>query len=449
MQNVLWLKLHDSVSSLRHSHLLIILVAVTIDSLVIYGFVAAQIAHRQKQREPNPPTTNRAEVVDGNTTFAFDLYHQLAAEQDGNLIFSPYSISLNMVQLYAGAKGETAEQMADVLHFTLPVEQLHPAFNALDLALERTQDEPLQPTPTMPYVNPAVELTLTIANGLWTQTGFPIEEKYRAALEKNYGTDVNSIDFSGNPYGAQQEISRWVEQNTRGRITDMPAPGTITSQTRLALINAIYFKGEWTEAFDERKTYDGAFHLLDRRDVSVPMMVHNAAYMTCDTQDNYHAVRLPYGQFENAAMLILVPEVDTFNEFQNTLDLALYQDILSSLDNAKKVTLTMPRFVIESKIDLRKTLSAMGMFIPFSESADFTGITSNDGLSIGYAEHKATIAVDELGTEAVGVTASLEMLLGTLGCGDEVIVDRPFIFMIFDRETDAILFMGRVMNPAA
>jgi len=405
-------------------------------------------AYAQAQREPNPPTTNRAALVDGNNAFAFDLYHQLAAEQSGNLIFSPYSISLNMALLYAGAKGETAEQMADVLHFELPQEDFHKAFNALDLALERTQDEPLEPTPTYQFVNPAVDLTLTIANGLWTQTGLPLEENYLTTLEKNYSVNVNPVNFSSNPDAAQQEISQWVEQNTRGRIKDIPSPGSITPQTQLALINAIYFKGEWTDPFDEHKTYDGAFHLLDRSDVSVPMMVHSAAYMTCDTEENYRAVQLTYGQFENATMLFLIPDADTFNDFQNTLDTILYQDILSSLNNAKKATLTMPRFNFAGEIDLRKTLSSMGMDTPFSNDADFTGMTTSTGLNIGYAEHKATISVDEVGTEAIGATFALQALLGRAGCGDEVIADHPFIFIIFDRETNAILFMGRVMNPA-
>lgn len=393
---------------------------------------------------------NQSLLVEGNTAFAFDLYHQLASEQDGNLIFSPYSISLNMALLYAGAKGETAEQMAKVLHFNLPQEQFHAAFKDLDLSLKRTQDEPLVPTPTIEYVNPAVDLTLTIANGLWAQRGLPFNDDYQRTIRNNYGVDVNPVDFAGDPEGAQQTISHWVEENTRGRIKNMPAQGSITSQTRLALINAIYFKGEWSIPFNTRKTHDARFNLTGGDKITVPMMVHDFGEVSCLSGDNYQAVELTYGDSGSTSMMILTPDIGIFHEFENKLGQGLITQIQENISRTNSVDFQMPRFHFESKFNLQNILETMGMILPFSKNADFTGMSPSSGLSIGYAEHKATITVDEQGTEASGVTVvAIPEMGGGNACDNEIIADRPFIFIIYDHATSTILFMGRVMNPAA
>ncbi|MBI1278803.1 MAG: serpin family protein [Anaerolineaceae bacterium] len=420
---------------------------------LLLGSVVCLIAFdspAQSGTTPPTPTATQATLVEGNTAFAFDLYHQLALEQDGNLIFSPYSISLNMALLYAGAKGETAAQMAKVLHFDLSQEKFHSAFKDLDLSLKRTQDEPLVPTPTIEYINPAVDLTLTIANGLWAQRGLPFNYDYLRTIQNNYGIDVKSVDFSGDPEGAQQTISHWVEENTRGRIKDMPAPGSITSQTQLALINAIYFKGEWTYPFDTRKTHDGTFNLLNGSPVTVPLMVGDFKEASCFRGDDYQTIELTYGQSENASMIILLPNAEEFHAFETGLSATSIARIRENLPQKRGLTFEMPRFRFESKFDLHDTLSIMGMSLPFGSNADFTGMIPQRGLGIGYAEHKATITVDEEGTEAIGVTATLSVLLGRGNdCSDEIIADRPFIFIVYDHQTNTILFMGRVMNPAA
>ncbi|MEO8606387.1 MAG: serpin family protein [Chloroflexota bacterium] len=410
------------------------------------------VARADVEREANPPTDDVAALVAGNTAFAFDLYHQIVKEQDGNLIFSPYSISTALAMVYAGARGDTAAQMAQTLHYTLPPEQLHPAFNALNRILQPPEAENVTPIPTNEYYNPAQELTLHIANGLWGQTGFPFEDAFLQTLTQDYGTELNQVDFSQDVEGARQIMRQWVEDNTGGHIKDMPPPGSITPATQLALANAVYFKAQWANPFSMDKTRDAPFHLEGDGDVTVPMMVNPAAEKACGRGEGYTAIQLTYGYSEKAAMMILLPDAGQFKDFENRLDSVLFQQIHGGMSNTNSLTFNMPRFKFESDIDLLQSLSAMGMNAPFSDGANFSGMSSNSGLHIDFAQHKATIAVDEQGTEASGVTFMLEMLLQPSllsSCGDSVTADRPFIFAIYDTKTGTILFLGRVMNPAA
>jgi serpin B len=401
-----------------------------------------QTARADVSRETVPSTSNLSTLVTDNTEFAFDLYHQIASEQDGNLIFSPYSISLGFAMVYAGARGETAAQIAETLHYTLSQEQLHNAFNALDLALSPPSSSAAKDDNTLD------NLTLSIANAVWGQEGFPFEKIYLDTLGLNYGAAVNLTDFRKNPEGARQAIQQWVEEATNGRIKDIPPPGSITPSTRLALLNAIYFKGEWRYPFNSGSTYDGTFHLADGAESSVPMMINDIAYMECGRINNYYAVKMTYGIEETAAMLILLPDEGRFHDFESRLDADLFQSTLEEIYSTNSLKFTMPRFKFESAVDLRASLSVMGMTIPFSDSADFTGISPNS-LFFDYAQHKATISVDELGTEAAGTTNIFIAISGVMSrCGPEIIADRPFVFTIYDEETQAILFLGRVMNPA-
>jgi len=405
-----------------------------------------EVARAGVERDAAPQATNLSTLVTDNTEFAFELYHQLAGKSEGNLIFSPYSISLAFAMVYAGARGDTAAQMAETLHYTLPQEQLHPAFNALDLTLQPPVVEQATPD-TFRYSN-ADDLTLSIANAVWGQKGFPFEKSYLETLGLNYGAGLNLADFSANPDVARQTISQWVEEKTGGHIKNMPPPGAISSQTKLAIVNAIYFKAEWTFPFAVKNTHDGAFHLVEGGEVSVPLMVNDDAHFECGRGDNYYAIEITYGASEKTAMLILLPDTGSFQDFENGLDAGFFQDVLAGLQFTNGLTLTIPRFKFESDFNLRQSLSAMGMTAPF-ESADLTGISS-EKVSIDYAEHKATISVDEQGTEASGMTSiSMPETLMMTDCGSQVVADRPFIFAIYDVKTGAILFLGRVMNPAA
>jgi serpin B len=305
-------------------------------------------------------------------------------------------------------------------------------------------------TPSNFFVeNPADDLTLAIANAIWIQQGFPVEETYLDSIAMNYGGGVNGVDFSQNSEDAYRTINQWIEQATNGHINDMPPRESISSATRLALTNAVYFRGEWTFPFSESQTYESIFNTQDGNEVSIPMMVNDFAVAECVRGTDYHAVQLPYGRSRNAAMLILLPDSGVFHQVENRLDAEFVVNVMSELQLTNTLTYSMPRFEFESEIDLQSSLSAMGMTAPFGAGANFSGVSANE-LAVDYVGHKATISVDEQGTEASGATSVATAILGLpRPCGAEVTADRPFIFAIYDTRRRTILFLGRVMNPAA
>jgi serpin B len=396
------------------------------------GEAQAQVVQSRAQRE-GAPNVARADVealVAGNSAFAFDLYQALA-EEGGNLFFSPFSISAALAMTYAGARGETERQMTDTLHFTLPQDRLHPAFNALDTGLVgRDQGEDFQ---------------LRIANALWGQKGHSFLEGFLDMLAVDYGAGLRLLDFAADPEGARQVINEWVSEQTEERIKDLIPQGGVDAATRLVLANAIYFFGKWAHPFDASRTRDGVFYTLDGREMLVPMMrMPEAEGLPYLGGDGYQAVELPY-QGEEMSLLILAPDEDRFEEFQADLDAQFVQAVVEELA-PRQVYLTLPKFSYESEFSLARMLTAMGMPDAFG-AADFSGMDGTQNLFISDVFHKAFVAVDEAGTEAAAATAvvvgeSLPMVDVTLT------IDRPFVFLIRDRETGSILFLGRVVAPS-
>jgi serpin B len=395
-------------------------------------------SNKARVMSPDVPTTDRAELANGNTAFAFDLYRYLKDEQDGNLFYSPYSISLALAMTYAGARGETEQQMADALHYTLPQDRLHPAFNWLDLELAR-RGEGARGKDDQGF-------RLNIVNTTWGQKGYKFLPEYLDTLALNYGSGMQLVDFVGDPEGARVAINDWVSDQTEGRIEDLIPPGVIDSLTRLVLTNAIYFNAAWAEPFEESQTVDGPFYLLDGSEVTVPMMHHTASYGYAEGQ-GYRAVELPYDGHE-LWMVILLPAAGEFEAFEGTLDAERADAILSDLAY-EEVALSTPKFEVESDFSLVKALSALGMPIAFSMDADFSGMDGTRDLFIGEVLHKSFITVDEAGTEAAAATA-VEMQLKAAPMETiEVTVDHPFILFIRDVETGTILFVGRIVNPTS
>jgi serpin B len=380
---------------------------------------------------------DQAELVNGNSAFAFDLYRLLKEEETGNLFYAPYSISLALAMTYAGARGETEQQMADTLHYTLPQDRLHPAFNYLDLELasrgegaEGKDDEGFR---------------LNIANTTWGQEDYVFLSEYLDTLALNYGAGMQLVDFVGDPEGARVAINDWVSDQTEGRIKDLIPQGVIDDLTRLVLTNAIYFNAAWAEPFEEGQTQDGPFHLLDGGQVTVPTMHHTASYGYA-AGDGYQAVELPYDGRE-LSMVILLPAEGEFESFEGSLDAGHVDAILNNL-TYQEIALTMPKFEIESGFSLVEALAEMGMPVAFSMNADFSGMDGTRELYIGEVLHKSFIAVDEAGTEAAAATAVEMQLKGAPMDPVTVTVDRPFIFFIRDTETGTVLFIGRVVDPS-
>jgi len=386
---------------------------------------------------PDVPAQDLAELVRGNNGFAVDLYRALREQESGNFFYSPFSISIALAMTWAGARGETEREMADVLHFALPQDRLHPAFNALDLELARRGQGARG--------NDGTGFRLHIVNALWSQKGYQFLPEFLETLASHYGAGLRLLDFVSDAEAARWVINDWVSDQTGGRIRDLIPAGVVSAMTRLVLTNAIYFNAAWAEPFERDLTADGPFYLLDGRQVMVPMM-RQTAYFGYAEGEGFQAVELPYDG-EELAMVILLPGEGRFEEFEASLDAARLEEMLGRL-RSQHLSLTMPRFQVESSLHLADTLAAMGMSSPFQpDQADLSGMNGTRDLYIQAVLHQAFVSVDESGTEAAAATA---VILGAAGPppGLEVTVNRPFIFLIRDRQTGAILFIGRVVNPA-
>jgi serpin B len=424
---------------MMNKRLYVLFATVIIPSLLISACGPGRVAESKLQRLSNPdvPASDLEQLVAGNTAFAFDLYQTLRPS-NGNVVYSPYSISLAFAMAYGGARCGTAVQMADVLHYTLAGDQFHPAFNALALDLARRPDQA--------NVDEKERFQLSIANALWGQDGWPFLPEYLDLLAANYGAGMRLVDFENAPESARKQINDWVSNQTNNRIKDIIPPGTIDTLTRLVLANAIYFKATWEDEFDANDTADKPFYLLNDDTVSVPMMgIGHQVNLPYAVGNGWQAVALPYkgGLTE---MLIIVPDSRNFEILESTLMVEWFAEILAAME-PKEIILSMPKFTFETQYGLKDILAGLGMQDAFEPStADFSGIDGKNDLFISDAIHKAFIAVDEKGTEAAAAT-TITMQMASLPQGVVLTIDRPFFFFIRDVPTGAILFMGRVVDP--
>jgi serpin B len=390
---------------------------------------------------PDAAPTEVEELVAGNTAFALDLYKDFRTAPD-NLFYSPYSISLALAMTYAGARGQTAEQMASSLHFTLPQEKLHPAFNALDLALASRS------TGAAGSDKNAQDFKLSIVNSLWGQKGWSFLQDYLDLLASNYGAGMRLVDYRSAAEQARQAINQWVAEQTQDKIKDLIAPGTLDPAATLVLVNAIYFKAGWEYPFSDSMTKKADFTLLDGSQVQAEMMSFDEANSLGYARgDNWQAAALPY-QGGSSEMVVLLPDAGQFEEFEQGLDAGKLEQILAAIET-KSVMVSMPKFGFTDEHLLRKSLSGLGMQLAFDDQqADFSGMDGKRDLVIDEVIHKAFVKVDEKGTEAAAATAVVMRATAMLLPEVELRVDRPFIFLIRDIPSGSILFIGRVLNPA-
>ena len=404
--------------------------------------VSNELRSDRKRAAPSAGGTEVADLVDGNSAFAFELYQTLRG-QDGNLFYSPHSISLALAMTYAGAEGQTERQMADTLRFSLPQNRLHPAFNALD--------QELASRGTYVQSRNGEGFRLNIVNAVWGQQGHPFREAFLDVLAESYGAGVRPTDFTAAPEESRVAINDWVAERTEDRIRDLIPPGIINPLTRMVLTNAIYFNASWIFPFSEADTRDRPFHLLDGGSVDVPMMRTSEDFGYA-AGDGYQAVDLPYVGNE-LSMTVMVPDRGRFREFEDSLNPALADRITASL-GFRHVTLDLPKFEFESQFRLGETLKSMGMSDAFdSVASDFSGMDGRSCLAgdpgclyIREVVHKAFVSVDEAGTEAAAATAVMMQAESAPPSPVSVTVDRPFVFLIRDRETGTILFAGRVLE---
>ncbi len=427
----------------KHLHMILTLAVAA--SLILSACAprAGEVAASNLQRvtDPDVASSDLQELVAGNNAFAFDMY-QAVRSSDSNLFYSPYSISLALAMTYAGARGETASQMAATLRFTLPDDRLHPAFNALDLDLARRPEQAAE-------VDKDQRFELSIANSMWGQKDWPFLPEFLDTLVLNYGAGMRLTDFMNEPDVARREINNWVSDQTKDKIKDLIPQGVLDALTRLVLVNAIYFKAGWEYPFDKSLTEDGPFNLLDGSQISAPMMsLDTPELLGYLAGEGFQAVSLPY-KGGLAEIVVLLPDEGQFEAFETSLTAERFAEILSGIQT-RPVNLTMPKFSFARDLSLKVTLAGLGMKDAFDPAvADFSGIDGLRDLYIQAALHKAFIAVDEAGTEAAASTAVVIGLTSMPISEINIRIDRPFILVIRDFPTGSILFVGRVLNPAA
>jgi serpin B len=374
--------------------------------------------------------------------FALDLHRALAADGE-NLVVSPASIAIALGMARAGARGETADQMDAVLREVASDE--HGGWlNSLDQALAARSGTFRDAEQT------EHELTLTIASTYFAQRGMTFEAGFLDALATRFDSGMRVVDFVADPEAVRHLINAWVNEQTRERIPSILQPGDIVSATRLALVNAIYLKAPWYQAFRLDQTSDAPFTLGDGTTIPVPTM-HTGGQLACATGDGWAATDLRYID-QKLSMLIVVPQ--DLAAFEAGLGPSQFAAVLEALADSEEAytavaEVSLPRFEIESRASLGDVLAALGMPNAFDPAlADFSGMTLEESLYIGKVIHQANISVDEKGTEAAAATVVSMDVGGGPSDTCTVNANRPFLFALRDRETGAVLFMGRVVDPA-
>lgn len=367
-------------------------------------------------------------LVDAMNDFSFEMYKKLYSNSDENVFFSPYSIFVALAMTYEGAHGETAEEMYNVLHFPQDNDTMLCSFGRIYNLL-----------------NIDKEYTLNTANALWIQENYPFLQEYLSFIENYYMGKASEIDFS-NAEQAAQLINHWVEENTKGKIKDLLSSGDIHPLTKLILTNAVYFKGIWKYQFDPESTLEKDFEISPENTVKVPMMSfsESSVELSYTETDDLQILELPYTG-DKLSMMILLPKEKDIPNVENMINYENLSHWRNSLTKTA-VQVLLPKFKLETEYQLKNYLMDMGMQVPFTMDADFSGMTGHQELFIEKVIHKAFIEVNEEGTEAAGAT-SVHMVLKSVPDVIEFNADHPFILLIQHGETGNILFMGKVCNP--
>jgi serine protease inhibitor len=397
------------------------------------------VARSNLVRDTNPQASDAdlAAVAAGNTDFALKAFGQIGADADTNTVFSPYSITLAVALATAGARGTTLTGMEQALSFPLPQDRLHPAFNKLDLLLAT------KTTGTV-HSDGSQSPRLNIVNAVWGQQDFPILPAYLDTLAVNYGAGLRIVDFIHAPEDSRSTINSWVADQTNNRITDLIPQGSLKTDTRIILTNAIWFKADWASPFPAGRTANQPFFNRSGSASAVPFM-HHTTTLPYAQSNGCQAIDIPYVD-GNLSMLVLMPDPGTFNTFLSTLTPTKLDAVTGQLTNTF-VDLSLPKFTFTTAADLNAILSSLGMIDAFDPAkADFSGIDGNRDLFVSSVVHQAFISVDEKGTEAAAATA---ILFGTTSVPPPPLIltiDHPFLFLVRDRQTGLVLFMGKVVT---
>jgi len=368
-------------------------------------------------------------LVTNNTSFAIELYRQLQAAE-GNLFFSPYSISSALAMTYAGAKEATRAQMGQALRFSEDDKLLHNGFKQLREALEESGKEGGN--------------RLMVANSIWPQVNYRLRRAFLNQVKKYYGVKITRVDY-GDAETTRQKINTWVEEKTEQKISELISPGVLDSLTRLVLVNAIYFKGTWAHQFAAGQTHEGSFHPTGGEAIQVQMMYQKNSFRYTE-DENVQVLELPYTGSDLSMLVVLPKAKDGLGQLEASLtteNLQIWENSLAETE----VNVTLPRFELAFPFRLDDALQSMGMTDAFTGAADFSGMEQTRELYLGAVLHKAFIAVNEEGTEAAAATAVIMQTKSISFMSVDFVADHPFVFLIRDTRTGTLLFLGRMVGP--
>lgn len=369
------------------------------------------------------------QIAAGVNQFGIDLYHHLAALGSDNICFSPFSISTALSMAYIGAEGESAVEMAAVLHYPLAREPVAQAFGLFQKEIAGR---------------------IYAANGLWLQEGMPLEPQFTEMMERNYCGDMQTTDFARSPKRSIAKINHWVANQTNERIESILQPTDLTSATRMALVATLYLRAGWKTPFSPSQSRTVPFYLKGGTSVLVEAMQQEGSFGYYEG-DHFVATKLSYlseGEEAELAMWLLLPtDLTDLTALEESLSADLLNAIRKGMTQ-ESVDLLIPKFLIEARLDLGELLVEMGMANPFSTRANFSGINGGSDLRLEQVVHGSVVEVNEEGTEAAAATVAT---IGLKSIPPQFIktfyADHPFIFFIIDEELDLIYFIGRVVDP--
>jgi serpin B len=409
------------------------LIGVALGLCVFAAQVPSMSAERSNEINPKVAEVSVAAVVESGNRFAFDLYERLRSS-NGNLFFSPASISVALAMGYAGAAENTAAEMAKTLHLAMPKDQVNEEMRALLASWKATDKKQ--------------GFRLDVANRLWGQEGYKFLPDYLQVTRDDYGAELARLDFR-QPEAARQTINQWIEEQTQDKIKNLIASPDALRDARLVLTNAVYFKGEWREQFKKYLTKDDEFHVSATRAIKAPLMrqEHGFRYLAAG---DLQLLELPYGSGSLSMVVLLPQKVDGLSQLEAKLSAA---NLGKWLGDAKSedVIVFLPKFKTTATFELTGTLKSMGMASAFNPaSADFSGMTGGRDLYVSSVVHKAFVDVTEEGTEAAAATAIIMAPTAVFARPKAPPVfraDHPFVFLIRDNRNGAILFLGRIIDP--
>lgn len=389
----------------------------------------------KQKKNMSTVTKNIENLASSLDFFTCNLYQAVAVNSNENLFLSPFSIATVLSMVYLGARNNTARQLENTLNASSFKNKLHEAFHEYMNHL----------------LSESKNVTLKSANRIYANQNLPVSDDYKTQLTKFYLSTIESVDFDKKAVETKDAINDWVEQYTNGKIKNLIPDNVLTRDTLLVLINAIYFKGNWAEKFPKEATSKREFLLGPGQQIEHDMMyISDKYFIKMDADMHCKILELPYSGNKLSMFVILPDQIDGLGSLEQRLKPEFFQSMLQLKGFRKReVEVFLPKFRLESRFEMKDILSEMGLSDLFDkEKSDLSAMVSEKRrVYVSKVIHKAFVEVNEEGTEAAAATAGLVMCLMSMEIGIEFKADHPFLFTIVDKQSQTVLFIGRVTNP--